>query len=121
MREAFRDPQTYFFFFVTISNAIPTGGVNTFGNLVFGEQPNLAGGSPYGYSMIFPHTVSLGFTPLQTLVEGTLPQNVLGVLWFFAAGVVITKFRHARCTLFPFPFVHSLTDARLKSTGSCLA
>lgn len=25
-----------------------------------------------------------------------MPQNVLGVLWFFAAGVVITKFRHAR-------------------------
>ncbi|KAJ7928852.1 MFS general substrate transporter [Mycena leptocephala] len=33
--EAFMDPQLYFFFFVTVSNAIPTGGINTFGNLIY--------------------------------------------------------------------------------------
>ncbi|KAJ7677559.1 MFS general substrate transporter [Mycena rosella] len=73
--EAFLDPQVYFFFFVTVSNAIPSGGVGTFGNLIY---------------------VGLGFTPLDTLVKGTLPQNVLGVCWFLLAGYVLTKFKHMR-------------------------
>ncbi|EIM91216.1 MFS general substrate transporter [Stereum hirsutum FP-91666 SS1] len=73
--EAFLDPQLYFFFFVTVSNAIPTGGVNTFGNIIF---------------------VSLGFSALDTLVKGTLPQNVLGVFWFILAGWVLSRFKHMR-------------------------
>ncbi|KAF7374737.1 MFS general substrate transporter [Mycena sanguinolenta] len=57
--EAFMDPQLYFFFFVTVSNAIPTGGVNTFGNLIY---------------------VGLGFSPLDTLLKGTIPQNVYWIM-----------------------------------------
>ncbi|KAM0752589.1 MFS general substrate transporter [Meredithblackwellia eburnea MCA 4105] len=73
--DAFKDPQLYFFFFVTVSNSIPTGGVNTFGNLIF---------------------VGLGFSALDTLVKGTLPQNALGVCWFILAGIVLSKFKHMR-------------------------
>ncbi|KAJ7928853.1 MFS general substrate transporter [Mycena leptocephala] len=73
--EAFMDPQLYFFFFVTVSNAIPTGGINTFGNLIY---------------------VGLGFTALDTLVKGTIPQSVLGVCWFVLAGYVLSKFKHMR-------------------------
>ncbi|KAF7336778.1 MFS general substrate transporter [Mycena venus] len=73
--EALVDPQLYFFFFVTVSNAIPTGGVNTFGNLIY---------------------VSLGFTPLDTLVKGTIPQYVLGVCWLSLAGFILSKFKHMR-------------------------
>ncbi|KAF7336770.1 MFS general substrate transporter [Mycena venus] len=51
------------------------GGINTFGNLIY---------------------VGLGFTPLDTLVKGTLPQNVLGVCWFILAGYVLSKFKHMR-------------------------
>lgn len=29
------DPHAYLFFFVVIINAIPTGGTNTFGNLIY--------------------------------------------------------------------------------------
>ncbi|KAJ7451973.1 MFS general substrate transporter [Mycena latifolia] len=73
--QAFLDPQLYFFFFVTVANAIPSGGVGTFGNLIY---------------------VGLGFTPLDTLVKGTLPQNVLGVFWFILAGCIFSKFKHMR-------------------------
>ncbi|KAJ6513057.1 MFS general substrate transporter [Mycena sanguinolenta] len=73
--EAFMDPQLYFFFFVTVSNAIPSGGVNTFGNLIY---------------------VGLGFSPLDTILEGTIPQNALGIFWFILAGYILTKFKHMR-------------------------
>ncbi|KAJ7928856.1 MFS general substrate transporter [Mycena leptocephala] len=54
---------------------IPTGGINTFGNLIY---------------------VGLGFTALDTLVKGTIPQSVLGVCWFVLAGYVLSKFKHMR-------------------------
>ncbi|KAF7374742.1 MFS general substrate transporter [Mycena sanguinolenta] len=73
--EAFMDPQLYFFFFVTVSNAIPTGGVNTFGNLIY---------------------VGLGFSPLDTILEGTIPQDVLGIFWLILAGYILTKFKNMR-------------------------
>ncbi|KAJ7453763.1 MFS general substrate transporter [Mycena latifolia] len=72
---AFRDPQLYFFFFVTVANGIPGGGIGAFGNLIY---------------------VGLGFTPLDALVKGTLPQNVLGTCWFILGGYIITKFKHMR-------------------------
>lgn len=72
---------------------------STFGNIIF---------------------VSLGFSALDTLVKGTLPQNgewnelvvttyftknisrlVLGVFWFILAGWVLSRFKHMRCAYDP--------------------
>ncbi|KAJ6531987.1 MFS general substrate transporter [Mycena capillaripes] len=73
--EAFKDPRLYFFFFVTVSQAIPVGGINTFGNLIY---------------------VGLGFSPLDTLVKGTLPQSGLGIFWAFLCMYMLYKFKHMR-------------------------
>ncbi|KAJ5113980.1 hypothetical protein N7456_002514 [Penicillium angulare] len=66
----FQDPQTYFFFFLVIVNSIPNGGTTAFGNLVY---------------------VSFGFTPLETIVEGKIPQQALSILTFLLAGWLTLK------------------------------
>lgn len=39
----FRDPQIYFFFFITAINAIPNGGVNAFGSVSLSPSTSIAG------------------------------------------------------------------------------
>ena len=73
---AFKDPQTYFFFFVVIANSLPNGGVTTFGNLVY---------------------KSFGFTSMQTLSEGTVPQQAVSIVWFLIAGYTTLKRPNLRC------------------------
>ncbi|KAH8736459.1 major facilitator superfamily domain-containing protein [Ilyonectria robusta] len=67
---AFKDPQTYFFFFTVIVNSLPNGGTTSFGNLVY---------------------VSFGFTPLETLVKGRIPQDVVSICWFLFVGIMTLK------------------------------
>lgn len=67
---AFRDPQTYFLFFLVIINSIPNGGTTSFGNLVY---------------------VSFGFTPLETIVKGKIPQQCLSIITFIIAGYITLK------------------------------
>lgn len=50
--DTFKDPQTYFFFFVSIINALPNGATTTFSKLIW---------------------QSFGFTPLDTLLKGSTP------------------------------------------------
>ncbi|EOO00485.1 putative mfs general substrate transporter protein [Phaeoacremonium minimum UCRPA7] len=66
----FRDPQTYFLFFLVIINSIPNGGTTSFGNLVY---------------------VSFGFTALDTIVKGKIPQQLLSIVWFLVAGYITLK------------------------------
>lgn len=73
---AFKDPQTYFFFFVTVVNAVPNGGTTSFGSLVY---------------------VSFGFTALDTLIKGTIPQKLVSVAWFMIVGFVTMKKPGLRC------------------------
>ena len=75
----FRDPQTYFLFFLVIINSIPNGGTTSFGNLVY---------------------VSFGFTALDTIVKGKIPQQLLSIAWFLVAGYITLKKPGLRCTLF---------------------
>ncbi|KII84837.1 hypothetical protein PLICRDRAFT_167211 [Plicaturopsis crispa FD-325 SS-3] len=70
-----RDPQTYFFFFVTLVNSLPNGGTTSFGNLVY---------------------VSFGFTSLETLSKGTVPQNIVSVAWFLLVGYITFKRKNLR-------------------------
>lgn len=72
----FRDPQTYFFFFVSIVNAIPNGGLTAFGNLVY---------------------VSFGFSNLDTIVKGKIPQQLLSITWFIIAGNLTLRKPGLRC------------------------
>lgn len=76
VRIAFKDPQTYFFFVLVLVNAIPNGGTAAFGNLVY---------------------VSFGFTPLETIVEGKIPQDALSIVWFLFAGFITLKKPELRC------------------------
>lgn len=75
---AFKDPQTYFFFFTVIVNSLPNGGTTSFGNLVY---------------------VSFGFTPLETLVKGRIPQDVVSICWFLFVGIMTLKKPNLRCKL----------------------
>lgn len=75
VHQAFRDPQTYFFVFVVIVNALPNGGTTSFGNLVY---------------------LSFGFTPLDTLLKGTIPQKFLAIVWFLGVGYGTTKFPNSK-------------------------
>lgn len=76
VRTTFKDPQTYFFFFTVIVNSLPNGGTTSFGNLVY---------------------VSFGFTNLETLVKGTIPQNIVTIAWFLLVGYVTLKKPNVRC------------------------
>ncbi|KAL6806182.1 major facilitator superfamily domain-containing protein [Trichoderma sp. SZMC 28012] len=73
--DAFRDPQTYFFFFAYIVNSLPNGGTAAFGNLVF---------------------VSFGFTNLETIVKCTIPLDLVTIAWFLVVGVLTIKWPHTR-------------------------
>lgn len=76
VRVALRDPQTYFLFFLVVVNSIPNGGTTAFGNLVY---------------------VSFGFTALQTIVMGKIPQQLLSIVVFLAAGYLTLKKPNTRC------------------------
>lgn len=79
----FRDPQTYFFFFAVIINSLPNGGLTAFGNLVY---------------------VSFGFTPLETLVKGTIPRELVSITWFLFVGFMTLKKPNLRCKSHLFSF-----------------
>lgn len=70
IRVAFRDPQTYFFFFVSLVNSIPNGGLTAFGNLVY---------------------TGFGFSALDTIVKGKIPQQLLSITWFIIAGNITMR------------------------------
>lgn len=76
VRTTFRDPQTYLLFFTIVANTIPNGGTTTFGNLVY---------------------KSFGFTSLETLLEGSVPQQAVSVLWFLFVGYCTLKRPNLRC------------------------
>ncbi|KAL6834448.1 major facilitator superfamily domain-containing protein [Trichoderma camerunense] len=73
--DAFRDPQTYFFFFAYIANSLPTSGTAAFGNLVF---------------------VSFGFTNLETIVKCIIPLDLVSIAWLLVVGVLTLKWPHTR-------------------------
>jgi hypothetical protein len=76
VRTTFKDPQTYFFFFLVLVNSIPNGGTTAFGNLVY---------------------VSFGFSPLDTIVKGKIPQQLISIAWFLVAGYITLKKPGVRC------------------------
>lgn len=82
----FKDPQTYFFFFISIINSIPNGGLTSFGNLVY---------------------VSFGFSSLGTIVKGTIPRQLLSIVWFVIAGYITLQKPGLRCNCVPCPPIHS--------------
>lgn len=70
------DPQTYFFFFVAIVNALPNGANTTFSKLIW---------------------QSFGFTPLETLLKGSTPYYCVSICWFLLVGYVTLKKPNFRC------------------------
>ncbi|KAI8941621.1 hypothetical protein NX059_002834 [Plenodomus lindquistii] len=82
--DTFKDPQTYFFCFVTIINALPNGANTTFSKLIW---------------------QSFGFTPLQTLTNGTTPYYCVSVVWFLVAGVLTHKKPNLRFAVTMFSLI----------------
>ncbi|KAJ3526039.1 hypothetical protein NM208_g11373 [Fusarium decemcellulare] len=80
----FRDPQTYFFFFVTIINALPNGANTTFSKLIW---------------------KSFGFTPLETLLKGSTPYYCVSICWFLVVGFVTLKKPNLRFLMMMFSLV----------------
>lgn len=80
-RQTFQDPQTFFFFFVVIINSLPNGGTTSFGNLIY---------------------TSFGFSNLDTLTQGIVPQRVVSILWFLLIGYITRRWRKLRfaCMMF---------------------
>lgn len=84
-----KDPQTYFFFFITIINALPNGANTTFSKLIW---------------------KSFGFTPLETLLKGSTPYYCVSICWFLVVGYVTLKKPNIRCE---FPYPSSIADSDL--------
>ncbi|RSM02857.1 hypothetical protein CEP52_007718 [Fusarium oligoseptatum] len=80
----FKDPQTYFFFFVTIINALPNGANTTFSKLIW---------------------KSFGFTPLETLLKGSTPYYCVSICWFLVVGFVTLKKPNLRFVMMMFSLV----------------
>lgn len=72
----FKDPQTYFFFFVTIINALPNGANTTFSKLIW---------------------KSFGFSELDTLLKGSTPYYAVSICWFLVVGSITLKKPNLRC------------------------
>jgi hypothetical protein len=70
------DPQTYFFSFLSIVNALPNGANTTFAKLIW---------------------KSFGFTALETLLKGSTPYYCVSICWFLTVGVVTYKKPGLRC------------------------
>ncbi|KAF4968679.1 hypothetical protein FSARC_3965 [Fusarium sarcochroum] len=81
---AFKDPQTYFFFFITIINALPNGANTTFSKLIW---------------------KSFGFTPLETLLKGSTPYYCVSICWFLVVGYVTLKRSNLRFLMMMFSLV----------------
>ncbi|TGJ76829.1 hypothetical protein E0Z10_g10810 [Xylaria hypoxylon] len=86
--QAFKDPQIYFFFFVTIINALPGSANTVFANLIF---------------------QSFGFTPRETLLKGTAPSFAVGIVWFLLCGWLSMKKPNIRFYLMMFSLVPAFT------------
>ncbi|KAH9889193.1 major facilitator superfamily domain-containing protein [Xylariomycetidae sp. FL2044] len=80
----FKDPQTYFFFFVTIINCLPNGANTTFSKLIW---------------------KSFGFTNLETLLKGSTPYYALSIVWFLLAGFITMKKPNFRFLVMMFSLV----------------
>ncbi|KAF4921619.1 putative transporter [Colletotrichum viniferum] len=77
----FKDPQTYFFFFVTIINALPNGANTTFSKLIW---------------------KSFGFSNLETLLKGSTPYYCVSICWFLVVGYVTLKKPNLRFLMMMF-------------------
>ncbi|RWA12074.1 hypothetical protein EKO27_g3027 [Xylaria grammica] len=86
--QAFKDPQIYFFFFVTIINALPGSANTVFANLIF---------------------QSFGFTPKETLLKGTAPSFAVGIVWFLLCGWLSMKKPNVRFYLMMFSLIPAFT------------
>ena len=100
----FRDPQIYIFFIVTLINALPNGGTTSFGNrkpvaLPFAACADTDRISPRTRAVIY---VSFGFSNLETILRGIIPQNVLGIAWFLFVGIITRKYRKVRFIMMMF-------------------
>ncbi|KAL6400859.1 major facilitator superfamily transporter [Ilyonectria robusta] len=80
----FKDPQTYFFFFVTIINALPNGANTTFSKLIW---------------------KSFGFTSLETLLKGSTPYYAFGICWFLTVGFITFKKPNFRFLMMMFSLI----------------
>ncbi|KAK1842642.1 major facilitator superfamily transporter [Colletotrichum chrysophilum] len=80
----FKDPQTYFFFFVTIINALPNGANTTFSKLIW---------------------KSFGFSNLETLLKGSTPYYCVSICWFLVVGYVTLKKPNLRFLMMMFSLV----------------
>ncbi|KAF5558709.1 major facilitator superfamily transporter [Fusarium phyllophilum] len=89
---AFKDPQTYFFFFITIMNALPNGANTTFSKLIW---------------------KSFGFTPLETLLKGSTPYYCVSICWFLVVGYATLKKSNIRLI---WTFLPSNVAGRTKKT-----
>lgn len=89
----FRDPQTYFFFFMALVNAIPNGGLTSFGNLVY---------------------TGFGFSSLDTIVKGKIPQQLLAIVWFVLVGNITMRKPGLRSEYLP-----ALTRRRQAADAIC--
>lgn len=76
VKTACLDPQTYFFFIVTIVNTLPSGANNTFSKLIW---------------------QSFGFSSLDTLLKGSTPYYCLSVIYFIIIGLVTRRWPNVRC------------------------
>ncbi|KAF4496250.1 major facilitator superfamily transporter [Fusarium agapanthi] len=81
---AFKDPQTYFFFFITSINALPNGANTTFSKLIW---------------------KSFGFTPLETLLKGSTPYYCVSICWFLIIGYVTLKKPNIRFLMMMFSLI----------------
>ncbi|EXA35910.1 related to DAL5-Allantoate and ureidosuccinate permease [Fusarium oxysporum] len=81
---ALKDPQTYFFFFITIINALPNGANTTFSKLIW---------------------KSFGFTPLETLLKGSTPYYCVSICWFLVVGYVTLKKPNIRFLMMMFSLI----------------
>ncbi|KAL2210225.1 MFS general substrate transporter [Sarocladium strictum] len=84
----FKDPQTYFFFFVTILSTLPNGANTTFSKLIW---------------------QSFGFTPLETLLKGSTPYYSVSICWFLFVGIVTYKKPNLRFVFMMFSLVPAFT------------
>ncbi|KAJ1328156.1 MFS transporter ACS family allantoate permease [Microdochium nivale] len=86
--DTFKDPQTYFFFFVSIINALPNGATTTFSKLIW---------------------QSFGFTPLDTLLKGSTPYYAVSICWFLFAGWITLKKPNWRFIVMMFSLIPAFT------------
>jgi ACS family allantoate permease-like MFS transporter len=97
IKDTFKDPQTYFFVFASLVSSMPNGGLTSCGYPVSTRRAHRMTADFHTVGNLV--YTSFGFSPLDTLIKGSVPRDAFSVIYFVVIGYITLKRKGLRCML----------------------